>query len=47
VTIVAWEGGSEGEGLIPDGPHQINCQVPSLGKDMKSHAQLIAFDKKN
>jgi len=43
---VEWEGSSEGEGLIPDGQHWINRQVPTLSKDMKSYVQQVAFDKK-
>jgi len=44
---VAWKVSSEGAGQVPGGQHQIYHQVPSLGKDMKSHGQLFAFDKKN
>jgi len=40
------EASLEGAGQILGGQLRINHQVPSLGKDMKSHVKLLTVDEK-
>jgi len=45
--VLGGEPAQRGAGLISGCQLWINHQVPSLGKDLKSHVQLFAIDEKN